>query len=280
MLKGKHFDLDDYDEKGNLNDPDGEPITKRKRTTTRSGTKATVSSRFKGVDASQIDKITNLFNEKQFCVIVGSDQYTKSFVEKKILEFNGDIVQNPGPDTYCIITAKLLHKINSYIKKDLYDVVKLDWIIKCIEEQRFIQWKPSDMLHSRVTTKDTFDKIFDAYGDSFEEDVTVETLKELFASMVAPPEIDSNEIKENKSKLRNTIALFENKYFPNESFQFGLFRLDVFYLDLNEQLCDKEDSKRIINSSLDLVEMKIKWHGGVTENIIDETVTHCVVDKR
>jgi DNA ligase-4 len=63
---------------------------------------------------------------------MGNDRYDKTCIEKMIIEYGGEIVQNPGENTYCIVTSKLIHKINSYIKKDLYDIVKLDWIVKCI----------------------------------------------------------------------------------------------------------------------------------------------------
>ena len=33
-------------------------------------------------------------------------------------------------------------------------------------------------------------------------------------------------------------------------------------------------------SCLDLIELKIKWHGGLIVEQIDENTTHCVLDKK
>lgn len=78
----------------------------------------------------------------------------------------------------------------SILLKDLYDVLKLDWLLKCLEDKQLYPWKPSDMFHSRIATKNSFDKLFDSYGDSYTEDLTVETIKQLFAGM------NSNEVSD------------------------------------------------------------------------------------
>ncbi len=116
LASGKHCELEDYDEQGNLNDAEGEPVLKRKKVLKRAA-KAAVSERFKGVDASQIEQRSSMFGGKEICVSVGSDKWSKGFIEKKIIECGGEIVQNPGADTFCIVTAKLIHKINIYIQK-------------------------------------------------------------------------------------------------------------------------------------------------------------------
>jgi DNA ligase-4 len=269
LASGKHFSLGDYDQEGNLlnNNDEDEPFKKKKKSTNNMKTvhKTTVSNRFKGVDSSYVDKIDDLLMEKEFCVVVGNEQYSKSCIEKKIIEYGGQIVQNPDENTFCIITTKLIHKINSYIKKDLYDVVKLDWLIKCIEEKKFIPWKPSDMLYSKLETRNYFNMSFDMYGDSFEKDVTPDSLKQLFKSIDSNNPVENNlktimDLKNNKFKLKEQIALIENKYFPNESF-LGLFRLDILYLDIYQTINQDDTMKnlrRIKNSKLDLIELKVK----------------------
>lgn len=99
LTSGKHFDLNDYDEEGNLNmgdDGDDEPSVKKKRMTARSVKKLAVASCFKGIDASVVDKISDLFEGKEFCVQVDEDHGKKTFYEKSIAELGGEICQNPG----------------------------------------------------------------------------------------------------------------------------------------------------------------------------------------
>lgn len=119
LASGKHFDLGVCDEEDEDRLESGAPSPKKKRaSTSRAGAKTPlISARFRGVDASQVNKVTEIFSGKEFCVSVGTDKHSKSWLEQKILEHGGEIVQNPGPETFCIVTSKLIHKINIYIKK-------------------------------------------------------------------------------------------------------------------------------------------------------------------
>ena len=37
-----------------------------------------------------------MFKNKEFCIINGTSQWTKSDLEKKVVEYGGTITQNPG----------------------------------------------------------------------------------------------------------------------------------------------------------------------------------------
>ena len=79
LASGKHLELSDAE-----NEDDYEPTIKKKRTNNRKTT-VQVSDRFKGVDSSMVKKESELFSEKEFCVINGNDNYTKKDLETKIL---------------------------------------------------------------------------------------------------------------------------------------------------------------------------------------------------
>ena len=144
LASGKHCTLGDYDEEGNPINGEDEPIKKKRKAGISKGIKkTTVDTRFRGVDPSLVNKTGDIFDGKEFCVILGNDIYDKPTLEKSIVELGGDIVQNPGKDTFCVITSKTIHKISAYIKKDLYDVAKPEWLVKCIEDKTFHSWKPS-----------------------------------------------------------------------------------------------------------------------------------------
>jgi DNA ligase-4 len=105
LATGKHFNLDYCDEEGNFfgGDEDGrlgyEPAIKKKKMTPVSKAKsrtATVGSIYRGVDASCVDKKMDMFEEKEFCVMVEDDKMKKEKLEKAILELGGKITQNPG----------------------------------------------------------------------------------------------------------------------------------------------------------------------------------------
>ena len=85
--------MDDYDEEGNLiNFEDGdEPVVKKKKMTGRGIKKATLNDRYKGVDASNIKKVSSLFEGKEFCLVIdmGNETYDKKSLETKIVDFGG-----------------------------------------------------------------------------------------------------------------------------------------------------------------------------------------------
>ena len=282
LASGKHFDLDDYDDEGNLirNEDDDEPLVKKKKTTSHANKKGILSDRFRGIDASSIVKINDSFKDLEFCVMIemGNEDYNKKALEKGIAELGGEIVQNPTSQTHCIIASKHTHKLNGYIKNDFSDIVKADWLVKCIQANKYIDWKPKDMMHIKAQTKVRFGKMYDSYGDSYTEDLTIDSLKEIFDNLDSTTKVDPNEKENNMELIKKTIAFFENKYFPDESSQFGLFRLVYAYLDVYETVQD--ESKLVKNSALDLVGMKIKWRGGCLHKIVNEKTTHCIIDKK
>lgn len=182
-----------------------------------------------------------------------------------------------GSNTYCVITSKLIHKVTPYIKKDLYDIVKTDWLIKCIKNKLYYPWSPSDMWHSIEKTRKQFEKKFDKYGDSYIDDIgDNDQLKRIFNN------IDNMNVKFDESNIHYKIAFIENKYFPDESSEYGLFRLCNVYLDLYKMLNRSipSDEMKIECSGLDLIKLKIIWYGAVISDTIDDETTHCVIDKR
>ena len=274
LTSGKHYDLDDYDEDGNLIDKedDGEPAVKKKKRNVNLNNvkKATVDNRFRGIDASTVNQIGDIFKNKEFCVINGTDKYDKNQLEKKIAELGGLLVQNPDQQTtFCLIASKTIHKVKLYINKGFYDIVNADWLIRCIESKKYLKWKPTDMIHAKPETEKMFSQSYDQYGDSYDQDCTIESLKEIFSRM------DSKIT--NKNLLREQMAEFENEYYPDES-RFGLFRLECFYLDIYEDINDNCKNYKNDNG-LNLIGIKARWHGGLVTDSIDENTTKCIVNK-
>lgn len=88
----------------------------------------------------------------------------------------------------------------------------------------------------------------------------------------------SHRSKARRLQLRHQVAYIENTYFPNES-SLGLFRLNSIYVDVYHVLGDCS-SGRVVNSCLELVELKLKWYGAEVETEITESVSHCILDAR
>jgi hypothetical protein len=105
------------------------------------------------------------------------------------------------------------------------------------------------MFHSTKKTREYFSGLFDKYGDHYDANVDLDKLKAIFVNM-------NNNVEINNQDIHLKIAFIENKYFPDQSSEYGLFRLCNVYLDLYENIDDHE-RKIIFNSSLDLI--KVKW---------------------
>ena len=111
------------------------------------------------------------------------------------------------------------------------------------------------------------------HGDSFCADLTLDSIRKLFS------DFDASSLKQkHEENLREKIAHYENKYFPDDSFKFGLFRLCTFYLDAYETV--GQEKQRIKNTDFDLLEPKIKWRGGEVSREIESHTTHIVLDKK
>ena len=205
-----------------------------------------------------------------------NEEYGKTKLEKSIVELGGELVQNPLTKTHCIIASKLTRKVQIYKQKDSHNIVKPEWLLKCIKEKRYIEWKPSVMLYTQTDTRKLIGKLYDDFGDSYMEDATIDSLKEIFKNMDSSTEIE-NKSQNDPGDVKEAVALIENKYFPNLSFRFGLFRMINAYLDVFEVVQD--ESKPLKYSSLDLIKIKLMWRGGFVHQKINEKTTHCILDK-
>lgn len=71
----------------------------RPNTTNKKGSKSKIelAPQFKGIVKSIIkDSLSQLLSSKEFCVITGFNDVSKHDVERKINEYGGNLVQNPG----------------------------------------------------------------------------------------------------------------------------------------------------------------------------------------
>ncbi|PIK62711.1 putative DNA ligase 4 [Apostichopus japonicus] len=250
-----------------MND-EGDESPKKKRVVSRANRPVAVAARFRGVDSSEVQKVSEILADKEICVVNGPPGKTKPELEKIVIELGGQIVQNPGQETLCVLADKVSLKLRNVIKSDVYDVVKASWLLECKENERYMPWLPSHMIHTSPDTKAKFAEDFDRYGDSFTQDVDPEKLKEVFQK------VDSDN---NEEVTPEAMAELEMKYFPQES-PLGLFRLCKVYMD--SCLVIGDQSTKIKDCSLDLVALEMRFYGAVTVATLEDDVTHVVLDSR
>lgn len=229
-----------------------------------------VASQFRQTDVSDVSATSKMFEGKEFCVVNGTRGLSKADAERKIAEHGGAFVQTPGPETFCVLVQKLIVRATSIISTGLYDVVKMDWLVKCLAEKQCLPFVPSLMIHTAPSTTATFADSYDKYGDSYTEEVTEETLKDIFKKI-------QEQHPDDVQVSREEIALMEERYFVDCNDR-GLFRRYKFYLDMYTEIGNTNTA--IPCCSLELAGLEIKFHGGQVVAEFDETITHIVFDQR
>jgi len=238
-------------------DNDNEPSKKKRKVTPRIERPRAVASHFQGADITAVNEVSQLLDEKEFCVINGSNEYPKQELEKKIAEHGGTFVQNPTSDTRCVLAHKTNFRVKNVISRGTIDVVSSSWLIECFERNLLVPYEPSHMLFSTEQTKFEFRKEFDAYEDSYTKDITPDDLKEVFSKMSNTEVINDN-----------NIAELEERYFNDNSM--GLFRRFRLYYGNKTSECTNEQQM--------FAQHEFNYHGG---QIVDQlkNASHVLLDQ-
>jgi len=246
-----------------------EPAKKRRREVVRVEHVSTVAEHFKPADLSSVKQVSQIFHDKEFCIVNGPVSHSKSLLEKKVAENGGTITQTPGSDTFCVIAERINLRVKNIIGQKQYDVVQASWLINCLECGQLSPWLPSDMLHCSPRTAEKFAEEYDRYGDSYTEDATADSLKEVFNSV----QVQNSAVSLSKEEM---LQIME-RYFPNNS-PLGLFKHCRIYLD--RYTCIGDTSTGIPNCSLELTGLKLRLYGAQVTDTFDSKVTHVIFDER
>ncbi|XP_005997060.1 DNA ligase 4 [Latimeria chalumnae] len=251
-LASKHVDVDDV-----------EPGKKRK-IMPKVKKVIGIMEQFKAQDLSNVSKVSNIFEDVEFCVINGNNEHSKTELEKGIAECGGLVVQNPGPETYCAIAGTENVRVKNITSSNKHDVVKVEWLLDCLKKREFVPWQPCHMIHMSPSTEQHFACEYDRYGDSFYADTAEHQLKEVFLR-----------ISKTKLKVRlDTIAELEQRYSWDES-PLRMFREYVVYVDLYYIISDT--AAKIQGTGLDIRVLELRFHGAKVVTQLDECVSHVIV---
>ncbi|XP_067842559.1 DNA ligase 4 [Heptranchias perlo] len=252
-LASKHVDMNDE-----------EPDKKKRKIPTKAKKLVGIAEQFKAQDLSSVDKVSNIFEDVEFCVLNGLPHHPKTELEKGIAECGGLVVQNPGPDTYCVIVGTVNVRVKNLVAANEHDVVKADWLLECLQKKHFIPWQPQYMIHMSPSTKNHFAQEYDCNGDSYYADIDKSHLQEMFKGMSKP---------EQKLSFK-TIADLEQRYLWDIS-PLSMFRHCIVYIDFYTRIGDT--STQIRGTSLDLRVLELRFHGAQCVTNLDEGVSHAIV---
>uniref|UniRef100_A0A8C3SL56 DNA ligase n=1 Tax=Chelydra serpentina TaxID=8475 RepID=A0A8C3SL56_CHESE len=244
---------------------DDEPQEKKRKTVPKVKKIIGIMDHFKAPDLSNVNKISNIFEDVEFCVMTGTENHSKSELESKIAESGGNVVQNPGPDTYCIIAGIENVRVKNIISSNKHDVVRAEWLLQCFEMKIFVPWQPAFMIHMSPDTKQHFACEYDRYGDSYTADTDVTQLKEVFSRI--------NNKNDEKMPL-DMIADLEERYLWNSS-PLSMFRQNTIYLDLYAVVNDP--STKTYGTMLSIRALELRFHGAEIVSQLKEGVSHAIM---
>ncbi|KND05166.1 DNA ligase I, ATP-dependent (dnl1) [Spizellomyces punctatus DAOM BR117] len=264
---------------------------------------------FLGVDASQITKTSDLFNNIEVCVVPGAGETIgrdKHAIETAIVEHGGTAVQNPTKDTTMIIADQLSLKVSNFKRSGQYDIVQSRYIFDCLAANEVLPLNPRYMLYTTEATKEKFKESIDKWGDSYTEDLRTSTMKELFSNMDIDALNKKRQRKADATTERNgtpsdNIAEIEERYFSMIAHEGSLFRRAKVYLDRFHNIRITRDllsndlpapqgvtivnadepplpHEAIQDTALDVVALKLRARGAVIADVISSDTTHVILD--
>ncbi|PHH52026.1 DNA ligase 4 [Ceratocystis fimbriata CBS 114723] len=134
-----------------------------------------------------------LFSGLKFCVMSDAMKplkHTKAELELLIKAHGGIVRQrvSDSPDDIMVLVAdRKVVSVASAIKKGGLDVIRPQWILDCISQPSGGSILPYEgarhLLHATPITQKQVSETIDIFGDSFARDISIEELKDLFASM-------------------------------------------------------------------------------------------------
>ncbi|KAM5311102.1 DNA ligase 4 isoform 1-T2 [Glossophaga mutica] len=223
----------------------------------------------KAPNLSNINKVSNIFEDVEFCVMSGISSHPKPDLENRIAEFGGYIVQNPGPDTYCVIAGSENIRVKNIISSNKHDVVKPEWLLECFKTKSCVPWQPRFMIHMCPSTKRHFAREYDCYGDSYFTDTDLNQLKEVFTGIKSPSE-------QTPKEMASVIADLEYRYSWDCS-PLGMFRHHTIYLDLYTVINDL--NSKIEGTRLAITALELRFHGAKVVSYLAEGVSHVIIGK-
>lgn len=244
-----------------------EPREKKRKAAPKGKKAIGIMEHFKAPNLSSVNKVSSVFEDVEFCVMCGLDGHPKPALESRIAEFGGYVVQNPGPDTYCVIAGSENIRVRNIISSDRHDVVKPQWLLECFETRSCVPWQPRHMVHMCPSTRQHFAREYDSYGDSYFVDTDLGQLQEVFAGIKNPSERTGKE-------LAPVIADLEDRY-SWASWPLRMFRLCAVYVDLYSVISDS--STRVAGTRLAITALELRFHGAQVVSCLAEGVSHVIV---
>ena len=167
---------------------------------------------FRDTDTTYVNKISNLFQGYQFLILLLDDSVTlnstmKQNLEYLIVEHGGEKVQNYLSTVTHIISNKFDLRAQNILKLHDVNILKSKWVEDCVKNKKIMKVSPKYLTYANKETKEIFSSTIDKYGDSFYEEIDVQTLEGIFENI---------KIKDIDKEYENALTDLLKEYKDNE----------------------------------------------------------------
>ncbi|KAK9767959.1 DNA ligase (ATP) [Basidiobolus ranarum] len=221
-----------------------------------------------GAPSSKMKIQSEIFSNKSFYVMFGDEENDKHELENLVKLHGGNFYQDEGAqDNIVVISGTLKWSVRNLIKRGTHNIFLPSWIRESIQSNSVLPFKKRHFLYATLETEIGFYKDMDRFGDSYTEELTAHTLRDIIDKM------DSSNILSCADHLnRQIVQEVEERYFESERLPGGLFRSCICYLDVLTSLNDV--SSKMDHSSLTVTEYMLRFYGAEISTCLDSTVTH------
>ncbi|EGD73304.1 hypothetical protein PTSG_05019 [Salpingoeca rosetta] len=255
-----HRALEDH----HFNADNGKLKAKRAKRTTAS---FRVAEHFKAADLSDIKEKSKIFSGLRLRVI-GIDRITrrvmsKQDIERKIKEFGGTPVQRYEEG---VLPVSDMENITVRALPQDIDIVKTSWVLDCCRLGLRLAFNPKYLLRTSTATAEALKEQVDAFGDSYEEDLTEEDFDEMLARLT-----DKQHTTHPAFPLLSHTELAEVEV----EYTTGLqpLRLARVFLDMDKGPAGEYSTVRKTG-------LEVLFLGGQVMDKLDRTCTHVLVDEQ
>ncbi|KAF0728901.1 hypothetical protein Ae201684_013470 [Aphanomyces euteiches] len=200
--------------------------------------------------------------------------FTKQTVEQLLFAHGATVVQNPHPKLHAPATTFIVAassdgvKVQNYIKQGTYDILKVDWFLRCVELQSKEAWKATDYIFTTPETAAKLKSLYDCYGDHYTTPLNLSELQTILKSA----HFTVNTTKSWQSQLK----AMEDEVQEAIETPVNFFWRCVIYVDEFPTI-DGSDTKEDPLNPMHHVAQCIRLYGGVVVDSIKPIVSHIVL---
>jgi DNA ligase-4 len=171
---------------------------------------------FRDTDTTAVNRISNLFQGFQFLILLLDDSVTlnstmKQNLEYLIVEHGGEKVQNYLSSVTHIIGNKFDLRAQNILKLHDVNILKSKWVEDCVKNKKIMKVSPKYLTYANEDTREIFSSTIDEYGDSYYEEIDVQTLEGIFENIkIKNIDKEYNEALDNIMKEYKDNELLNN----------------------------------------------------------------------